>query len=862
MKKNRIACLATAFALAFTTVVPTGVHAAPTGTVTVKTQSELDKALADQATQKIVIKSGTVKMKIKKGNYSGIALAVSSARTKVVNAGVFKSITVNNASSFIEKATGNNITSADSKLKINIKKKAKNTGIVINKENSRTDIAIAGEVSALDVEKSGCTVNADVSAGGALLKANVKAASTLTISGTSDKRPSVSVSAEGAALTTAIASDVSVSGKAGITFEKGAQNSTVKASANGDGTAVNNKTDGNITVDDGSGAETVGSGSSLEVGSVVIHGNVSGNDTGSVSGNNPGNGSGSDSGNNSNNTAAKTSGAKFALNLMKWYLVDTTTDSFEITPDSEELQVVFFVKSKTGKAIVYDSIDVTSSQESVATVSWDQKADGKYYILTIYPGSLAGTTDIAIKASEYKGADEVTSDYKFTVNSKATNNNIFDVELGASSVDFYNSPYAPTKDISIKAVNSVGERVDAVWDVNVTFKGRETNDVGTSWTTKNGEEYLTIDALGAAAGSYRVEVIATGDSGSNTKEITKVINVKVTDVLKSICPDGWSVSHGEIDVKGNVSDDISVTYKVETEDLFISDYKGSKLSTNAKLAVYVSGKPLGYMSTGGIEGIDAGWEIGAKALSKSGAFSGGWEKVNYDLLCAYVYSGSNYYTNAKNDTLYLGQMQKSEFSSKDKAGSDTTIKAGGEITLFSRSDKMINEIYYYGADSSKNNIAAAGRYNVVIKYGTTFDSGKQLGNTAKILVSYDLKIPELECNASEQADHYVTADVDLVREEDGYSVSYCSGKSTATVKYPDYTFGNASLSKGDKIFAIKVDDVRGGELNDGAENADPGWFGPYPGAEDMKNKYSFDGGKNENGVLVHFIIEKIIKITA
>ena len=876
MKKSRMAGLMTAFALAFTTIAPAGymtggalpVYAKGEGTVTVKDQSELDAALVNRTTKKIVIKSTAAKLTIKKGNYSSVKLVVASAATKIVNAGTFDRITVKKAVSFTEKAGGNSITSSDSKLKINLKKQAKNTDICIAKEKSVTDVTIAGEAAAVSVEKAGCKVSVNVD--GALEEAKLNASSELTLKGAATNRTNVLVAAEGASFAGALPCDVTVTGKSVLTFEKGAEGSTVKPSASAEGTAVNNKTEGEVVIDDGSKKESIGAGSSFTVGDVVIHGNVSGNGTVTVSGNSSdngkdsgsGDGTGNNSGSNSgNSTSSKSSGARFACNLLKWYLVDSTTDNFDITPDSQELQVVFYVKSKEGKAIIYDSIDVISSKESVATVSWDQKAGGKYYVLTVYPGSYAGVTDITIKASEYKGADEVSSEFKFTVTSKSINNNIYNVELGQSSVDLYNSPYSPTADVSVKAVNSVGETVDAVWDVNVSFKGQDTNDVGTGWTTKDGQDYLIIDALGAAAGTYRVEVTATGDLGNNTKEITKVINVKVTDALKSVCPDGWSVSGGEIDVKGDVAKDISATYKVETEDLYISDYKGSNLSSKARLAVYVSGKPLGYLSTGGVEGISAGWEIGAKALSKSGAFAGDWDKVNYDLLCVYVYNGANYYSNAKDDTLYLGQMQKSEYMAKDKMGSDTTIKAGGEISIFSRSDKQINEIYYYGADSSKNNIAAQGRYNVVIKYGNTFDSGKQLGNTAKLLVSYDLKMPSVEYNSSEQADCYVTSDVDMVRAEDGYSVSYCAGSGNTTVKYPDYIFGNDSLSKGDKIYAVKVDDVRGGKLNDAAENADPGWFSAYPGADDMKNKYSFDGGKNEDGVLIHFVLEKIVKIT-
>ena len=871
MRRGRITGLFTAFALSVVTVLPgaavtkpVDVLAAGVGVVTVKTQDDLDKALTDRTTKKVVIKSDAVKLKIKKGNYSGIKLVVSSSKTKLVNAGIFRQITVKNASSFTEKARGNSIISTDSKLKIKVKKQAKNTGIVINKDNSTTDISVAGEVSLLEVGKAGCSVNVDISTGGVLLDADVKAVSTLNIKGTSEKRSNISMTADGASLVTSVLSDVTVSGKGNVTFEKGAENSSVKALSNASGVTVVNKTDGSIAVNDGTKTTDLGAGASIEVGDALITGTVSGN--GVTSGNSTvsGNGtvSGNVSGNGTGNTTNIKAGARFATNLLKWYLVDTTTDTFEITPESADLQVVFYVRGDDGKTVKFDSLDVASSNEKVASVSWDQKANGKYYILTVYSGDTAGKTDITVKATQYKGVDAVKSEYKFTVDSKPYNSNIYDIEVGQTNVSLNNSPYAPSTDLAVKAVNSDGVEVDAIWETNVKFKGQDTSDVRADVSAKDGKLVATINALGAPGGTYRVELLATGEYGNDTKTVKKIINVQVTDVIRKVYPQGYSLSGKNIALKGNIADDISATYKVEVEELGITDYKGSNLSTKVRLAMYVGGKPIGYISDSGVEGFSAGWLLGGKALSRSGAFAGDPSKVDYELLKVYVYNGSNYYNNVDGDVLYLGQKQNTEFVTKDKLDSKSTIKAGGEISILSRTDKKLNEICYYGADSPKNNIAASGAYNVVIKYGNSFDDGKQLGDTVKLIVKYDLKMPAVEYNTSEKAELYVTSDVDLVRADDGYSVTYCAGKGKTEIKYPNYTFGKDKLSKGDKIYAVKVDDVRGGVLSDGAENADPGWLSPYPGAEDMKHKYSFDGGIHEKGVLIHFIQEKVVKITA
>jgi hypothetical protein len=566
--------------------------------------------------------------------------------------------------------------------------------------------------------------------------------------------------------------------------------------------------------------------------------------------------------------------ARFAENLMKWYLVDTTSETFNITPEGDAKQVVFYAKDKDGKAVKFDDVEVTSSNENVATVSWSQNAAGKYYILSVEPAGNAGNAKMTVKTTEYKGTEEVHSEYTFDVASKEFNNNLYSVEAGASSVSLYNSPYAPSTKVAMKPVNSLGEAVSTTWDITIT-KGKDDSDEVRAWRVddndnpdENGNN-IHIDALGATAGTYKVAIVISGESGNNTKDITKNVNVRVTDALDSVIAGDWAVSGDTI--LGVSEETISATYKVEVKDLKITDYQGMDDSTDVKLAVYVGGKPVGYMRTWGVDKYSAGWAIGQTVLQKTMDTT---EAIDFNGLNAYVYSGSKYFDDVVGTSLYLGNngtdKNDQNFGKKDEAESGNTIKVGGSVKIYAESGNTASEVYYYGDGNNKNNVAAAGAYNVVVKYGKNFTDGKQLGNAGKFNVTYSLTMPTVEYNLSEQAEVKVKSNVDLVRAEDGYSVTYASNAGTKDVgvlKYNSaieggYDFRTAGLSKGYKIYAVCVDDVRGGWSWNGKENGASSWSMGRPGDTAVVGKYAFNGGDYQGGVLIHFVIEKTSKITA
>ncbi|MBR6395974.1 MAG: hypothetical protein IKS09_03295, partial [Lachnospiraceae bacterium] len=474
----------------------------------------------------------------------------------------------------------------------------------------------------------------------------------------------------------------------------------------------------------------------------------------------------------------------------------------------------------------------------------------------------------------------------FDVVSKEKNNNLYAVNVDTTSVALYNSPYAPEKKIEFKAVNSLGEEVTVdSYDIEV-FKGKD-DATGLIDAHMDGKK-LVINALTTPAGTYKIDVTVSGESGNNTKEIKKSINVRVTDALAEIVSGNYSevkegdavnVQLGSADGKGELKAKFSATYKVEVADLKITDVSGCDTSKQVKLAVYVNSKPIGYLTTSGVDGFttkqdapvadvidkdgnavvvvnrNLKWAIAARALANT--LSTGTEAfveddVDLGEVNAYIYAGTKYYwdTNESGNDIYLGQDNKLEYSSKTNFESSNSrhmraLNVGGTYHI----GTGLGGYTWYGDGSAKNNVAAAGTYNVVVKYGwfnaddakkwsgkdylNETQYSKQLGNTGKFNVSYSLTMPKVEINTSETAEHQLIADVDLVAAEDGTSVSASTADKKAV---GGYQFGGADpkFAKGDKIYAIKVVDNRG-----------------------RSDKKDIEGG-----VTINFIIEKTVKFTA
>lgn len=135
------------------TIAPIPANAA-TSNATVSTQKELNAALKNSKINKITIKTGkTLTLKIAKGTYSNKTLIVKAAKAALTNNGAFKSISIADAKSFTEKASGNKLTVSDSKLKLTISKDSSKDKLVFNKENANITLVLNGTPSSIKNSK-------------------------------------------------------------------------------------------------------------------------------------------------------------------------------------------------------------------------------------------------------------------------------------------------------------------------------------------------------------------------------------------------------------------------------------------------------------------------------------------------------------------------------------------------------------------------------------------------------------------------------------------------------------------------------------------------------------------------------------
>lgn len=141
-----------AFTLTFS-INPTGVNAAGKSVV-VSTQKKLETALKDNKITKITIKTkNTVSLSIKKGAYAKKSIVIDAPKAAVTNKGSFKKISITDAKTFTEKASGNQISVTDQKLKLLIDKISSKDKLVFDKKASDITLVLNGTPSGITNKK-------------------------------------------------------------------------------------------------------------------------------------------------------------------------------------------------------------------------------------------------------------------------------------------------------------------------------------------------------------------------------------------------------------------------------------------------------------------------------------------------------------------------------------------------------------------------------------------------------------------------------------------------------------------------------------------------------------------------------------
>nr|MCR5331837.1 hypothetical protein [Lachnospiraceae bacterium] len=238
---------------------------AASSSTTVTTQSALNEALTNGKYTKITIKtSDKLTFKIGDAKYSKIDLYVKSAKATIENNAVFKSITVDDAATYTEKAVGNTIKVADKKLTLNVAKGAKVKTLTLAKKNATDSVNIEGEVITLKVSSK---TNLSLVNNGTISKLYTYKGGELDISGTPSAKTKIYVKKTGAAIKSVTPVKLYVYKAADITLETGAEGTTVNGKEDGAVISLKNGSGKKVTITEADGSKTsVSVGKSVTVG--------------------------------------------------------------------------------------------------------------------------------------------------------------------------------------------------------------------------------------------------------------------------------------------------------------------------------------------------------------------------------------------------------------------------------------------------------------------------------------------------------------------------------------------------------------------------------------------------------------------
>ncbi len=245
-------------ALVVSTVVtqPSVASAAPTKTITVKTQKQLNAALKDKTVTEVVIKTDkNVTLKIEDRKYSKISLTVASPKATINSYGDFKKITVNDGKTFTDRGDGNNILVKDkNSLKLVAGKQSSDTDITVSKyaKNGKLTIVNDGDIDTI----------------------NIKAADTVVVRGNAKKtQPTITVNAADVDLTTAMNANVVLNKAASLTVADGAELGSLKVNANADITVAKGASVAKVTI--AKKASEVNLAADGNINSIVLNSKVS-----------------------------------------------------------------------------------------------------------------------------------------------------------------------------------------------------------------------------------------------------------------------------------------------------------------------------------------------------------------------------------------------------------------------------------------------------------------------------------------------------------------------------------------------------------------------------------------------------------
>ena len=131
--------------------IPTHAHAS---TGTAKSQSQLEKILADESVDAIKIStSKKTTLTIPSGSYNK-KLIINAPNVRLANNGKFSDVTIKNLTKYTENTKGNSLNVTDDKLSVNISKNASLKNITVSNEKAKLHLIADGNVSKLTINSA------------------------------------------------------------------------------------------------------------------------------------------------------------------------------------------------------------------------------------------------------------------------------------------------------------------------------------------------------------------------------------------------------------------------------------------------------------------------------------------------------------------------------------------------------------------------------------------------------------------------------------------------------------------------------------------------------------------------------------
>ena len=254
--------------------------------LTVGSQSELEKALKNKNVRKITVATqGAVTFTVPQGNYSKVDLVINAPNADVVNNGKFKSIDIQaiKPNTYRENAKGNSIKITAVDARIIVEAGASLAKVSVTQEGGKIKIEASGTIDAVEIS---APVIVDLAVDGKIGEVNVKAAAVLSVEGKTTTAVPIKVSekAAGASVVSSTPVDVkAAAGQSGCTAQTvGAAGALKKGFVTGHGTRQGEfgkegvvplaQAEHQRQFSDGRHAQRAGVGSAVQHGGTVLDG--------------------------------------------------------------------------------------------------------------------------------------------------------------------------------------------------------------------------------------------------------------------------------------------------------------------------------------------------------------------------------------------------------------------------------------------------------------------------------------------------------------------------------------------------------------------------------------------------------------